>query len=268
MIGIVLIGYAFYGLYRVWQALRVDEQLLQKILHPRGDKPTASKIRENQRVITGIVTRAIQQLKHLRVGKPGIGLRRLFEGKRYLYELPWYIIVGSPVDGKRTALLNAGLQFPLAEQMEQSAEVIAIPDKGGILHCDWWFTNEAVLIDTAARYVCHEDGGATENTARNADECHGFLGLLSKYWSRAPINGVLLTVNAADVAGKSEAEHIAAAAMIRARLGELRNQLGICFPVYLMITKMDLVSGFTDYFTYLTIEGRAQIWDFTLPYDQ
>lgn len=52
--------------------------------------------------------------------------------------------------------------------------------------------------------------------------------------------------------------------MIRARLGELRNQLGICFPVYLMITKMDLVSGFTDYFNYLTIEACAQIWGFTL----
>ena len=146
-------------------------------MHPRGDKPTASKIRENQRVITGIVTRAIQQLKHLRIGKPEIGLHRMFEGKRYLYELLWYIIVGSSGDGKRTALLNAGLQFPLAEQMEQSAEAIAVPDKGGTLHCDWWFTNEAVLIDTAARYVCYEDGGATENTARNADECRGFLGL-------------------------------------------------------------------------------------------
>lgn len=268
LIGIVLIGYAFYGLYRLWQALRVDEQLLQKILHPRGDKPTASETREDQRVITGIVTRAIQQLKHLRVGKPGIGLRRLFEGKRYLYELPWYIIVGSPGDGKTTALLNAGLQFPLAEQMEQSAEAIAVPGKGGTLHCDWWFTNEAVLIDTAGRYVCHEDGGSAENTARNADEWRGFLGLLRKYRPRAPINGVLLTVNVADLAGKSEAERIAVAATIRARLGELRNELGICFPVYLMITKMDLVPGFTDYFNYLTTEGRAQIWGFTLPYDQ
>lgn len=268
LIGIVIIAYALYGLYRLWQALRVDDQLLQKLLHPRGDKPTASETREDQRVVTGIVNQAIHQLKHMRVGKPGLGIRRLIEGKRYLYELPWYMIIGAPGDGKTTALLNAGLQFPLAEQMGQSAEAIAVPGKGGTLHCDWWFTNEAVLIDTAGRYVCQTDGDSAENTMRNAEEWRGFLGLLRKYRPRAPINGALLTVNAADLAGKTEGERIAAAAAIRARLGELRNELGICFPVYLIVTKMDLVPGFTDYFSSLTTEGRAQIWGFTLPYDQ
>jgi type VI secretion system protein ImpL len=268
LIGIVLFCYAFYGLYRLWQALRVDEQLLQKILRPRKDKSAASEVREDQRAVTNIVIRAIEQLKQLRIGKPGIGLSRLFEGKRYLYELPWYMIIGAPGDGKTTALLNAGLQFPLAEQMGHSAEAVAVPGKGGTLHCDWWFTNEAVLIDTAGRYVRHDDSGSTETTARNAEEWRGFLGLLRKYRPRAPINGVLLTVNVADLAGKSEAERIAAAAALRARLGELRSELGIRFPVYLVVTKMDLLPGFTDYFNYLTTEGRAQIWGFTLPYNQ
>lgn len=268
LIGLVLFCYALYGLYRLWQALRVDEQLLQKILRPRKEKSAVAESREDQRAVTSIVTRAIEQLKQMRIGKPGIGLRRLFEGKRYLYELPWYMIIGAPGDGKTTALLNAGLQFPLAEQMGQSAEAIAIPGKGGTLHCDWWFTNEAVLIDTAGRYVRQDDGDSAENASRNAGEWRGFLGLLRKYRPRAPINGVLLTINAADLAGKTEAERITAAAALRARLAELRTELGIRFPVYLMVTKMDLLPGFTDYFNSLTTEGRAQIWGFTLPYDQ
>ena len=42
-----------------------------------------------------------------------------FKGKgknKALYELPWYIIVGPPGSGKTTALVNSGLDFPLAEQ--------------------------------------------------------------------------------------------------------------------------------------------------------
>lgn len=68
------------------------------------------------------------------------------------------MVVGSPGDGKTTALLNTGLQFPLAEQMEQTSRILTVPG-GGTLHCDWWFTNEAVLIDTAGRYARHDDGG-------------------------------------------------------------------------------------------------------------
>src|SRR5688572_15192691 len=36
-------------------------------------------------------------------------------GKRdFLYDLPWYVIIGPPGAGKTTALINAGLKFPLA----------------------------------------------------------------------------------------------------------------------------------------------------------
>ena len=33
----------------------------------------------------------------------------------YLYDLPWYILIGPPGAGKTTALVNSGLKFPLAE---------------------------------------------------------------------------------------------------------------------------------------------------------
>ncbi len=79
----------------------------------------------------------------------------------------------SPGDGKTTALLNTGLQFPLAEQMEQTSRILTVPG-GGTLHCDWWFTNEAVLIDTAGRYARHDDGGEASAAQRNAGEWQAF----------------------------------------------------------------------------------------------
>lgn len=263
LIGFILLVYALYGLYRLWRALRMDEQLLRRFLHPRGEEvPVAGEIKADLRTVNHIVTQAIRQL---RVDMPG--WRKIFEGKRFLYELPWFMVVGSPGDGKTTALLNTGLQFPLAEQMEQTSRILTVPG-GGTLHCDWWFTNEAVLIDTAGRYARHDDGGEASAAQRNAGEWQGFLGLLRKHRPGAPLNGVILTLNVADLTAQSPAERLAACAALRARLAELRETLGIRFPVYLVVTKMDLLPGFSEYFRTLTSHLRAQIWGFTLPYSR
>ena len=69
--------------------------------------------------------------------------------KDYLYDLPWYLLIGPPGSGKTTALINSGLKFPLL----RGAAPAAIAGVGGTRYCDWWFTEEAVLIDTAGRYT-------------------------------------------------------------------------------------------------------------------
>jgi len=107
-----------------------------------------------------------------------------------LYQLPWYIFIGAPGSGKTTALMNAGLTFPLAEKMGGAS----VRGVGGTRNCDWWFTDEAVLIDTAGRYTTQES-----NTAVDASAWDGFLALLRKSRPRRPINGVLLTVNIQDL---------------------------------------------------------------------
>src|SRR5690606_17646750 len=67
------------------------------------------------------------------------------KGRLSLYDLPWYIIIGPPGSGKTTALVNSGLEFPLAEQFGREA----LSGVGGTRNCDWWFTDEAILLDTA-----------------------------------------------------------------------------------------------------------------------
>ncbi|MBL8310074.1 MAG: type VI secretion system membrane subunit TssM [Burkholderiales bacterium] len=178
--------------------------------------------------------------------------------KQYVYQLPWYAFIGAPGSGKTTALINAGLTFPLAEQFGKAA----IRGIGGTRNCDWWFTNEAVLIDTAGRYTTQES-----NESIDKAEWQGFLALLKKFRPRQPLNGVLLTVSVADVLQMTAQEREVHAATLKARLAELREGLGIRFPVYVLVTKADLLSGFSEYFLNYTREDRAQVWGFTLPYD-
>ena len=261
-ISIVVFCYAVYGLYRLWQAVRSNDALLKRILYPSTDKSTGSIARDEIREVSNVVAKAMQQLKRMR--SSSVGVRRLFESKRYLYELPWYMVIGTPGAGKTTAILNSGLQFPLAEQMG----AVSVQGEGGTSNCDWWFTNEAVLIDTAGRYTEQNEQNDSNVADANAAEWQGFLGLLRKYRPRAPINGAVLTISVADLLSRSAAERTAMAAAMRARLGELRQHLGIRFPVYVAVTKLDLLPGFAEYFQSLTAEGRTQVWGFTLPYEE
>ncbi|MDH6168958.1 type VI secretion system protein ImpL [Variovorax boronicumulans] len=258
IIGAILLLYALYWLYRFWQALRNNEDLLAKLLSFGKDAGKDETGKEEIKTVTAAVNRGLAQLKGLRGHG---GLRRLFEGNRYLYELPWYMIIGSSGAGKTTALLNAGLQFPLARQMGNASKRRVFESQGGTLHCDWWFANEAVLIDTAGRYTTQESNPVTDPV-----EWRGFLGLLRKHRTRAPLNGVIVALDAGELLTMTEMERADHASMVRDRLTDLRQELGIRFPVYVVITKMDLLRGFSEYFQSLTSEGRMQAWGFTLPF--
>ncbi|MDM0120861.1 type VI secretion system membrane subunit TssM [Variovorax arabinosiphilus] len=260
VIAAILVIYAIYGLYLLWQALQADEKLVTKILSFGKRNEKADEAQAELKTVAATVQRAMSQLRSLR-GRGGVW-RRIFEGKRYLYELPWYMIVGSAGAGKTTALLNSGLQFPAMRQMGNASKRMVLQSQGGTLHCDWWFSNEAVLIDTAGRYTTQEIA-----PQKDLAEWRGFLGLLRKQRTRAPINGVIVALNAAELLTPFDIERSAQAEQIRDRLAELRQELGIRFPVYVIVTKMDLLKGFKEYFQALTSEGRTQAWGFTLPYE-
>ncbi len=183
-------------------------------------------------------------------------LRRSKRGRVHLYELPWYIIVGPPGAGKTTAIVNSGLHFPLADEMGTES----LAGVGGTRNCDWWFTDEAVLVDTAGRYTTQESDAELDNAA-----WLGFLSILKKHRRRQPINGAVVAISLSDLSNSDEITQMGHARAVRRRLGELREKLGIRFPVYVMFTKADLVAGFTEFFDHLGKEERGQVWGFTLP---
>jgi type VI secretion system protein ImpL len=180
-------------------------------------------------------------------------------GRQWLYQLPWYMFIGAPGTGKSTALAHSGLRFPLREKLGDEA----IGGIGGTRHCEWWFTDDAVLVDTAGRFT-------TQDSDAQADESAwlGFLQLLRKYRPRRPLNGVIVTLSAADLVRQDDAARETHIRTIRSRLAELSERLGVRFPVYVVVTKCDLLAGFAEFFDDLGEAERNQVWGITFPLDE
>jgi type VI secretion system protein ImpL len=186
-------------------------------------------------------------------------LRKNRSGGTNLYALPWYVVIGPPGSGKSTLLQNSGLNFPLSNKFGKEA----IRGVGGTRNCDWWFTDEAVFLDTAGRYT-------TQDSDRGADASawEEFLNLLRKYRKRRPINGVIVAMSLSDLLtldANGRQQHILA---VRQRLDELAKHLRIGVPAYLVFTKCDLVAGFTEFFDDLNPELRSQVWGMSFPVDK
>lgn len=178
------------------------------------------------------------------------------KGKRSIYDLPWYVLIGPPGTGKTSVLRQSGLEFPLAASLgEDSVEGI-----GGTRYCDWWFANKAVLIDTAGRYTTQDSHEKVDSKA-----WHGFLGLLKKYRTKRPINGAIVSASLASIMSQTRTERSLHARAIKSRLQELKNQLGMQFPIYVVLTKLDLVVGFNEYSADLSKEEREELFGFMFP---
>lgn len=176
----------------------------------------------------------------------------LMRGAAALYELPWYMIIGNPAAGKSSAIVHSGLTFPIPGNK-------ALQGVGGTRNCDWFFTTDGILLDTAGRYSVQDDDRA---------EWFGFLDLLKRHRQRAPINGILIAVSVAElVAGPATASH-ELAKNLRTRVQELTERLGVHAPVYVIFTKADLVAGFLDFFHDSEQAERERIWGATLRYNR
>lgn len=244
VVGIVLLRAAVHVAQYLLARRRGAE--LEASLRQEGARQVSRAKLDRKEEIDAVRVQFEKGIASLKESKLGTGSR----GKAALYALPWYMFIGPPASGKSTALRHSGLQFPVLKGTEQGLQGV-----GGTRNCDWWFTNEAVLLDTAGRYVTHEE---------DQEEWTAFLDLLKKYRKHHSVNGVIATIAVSDLAQAGEQEIESHAKHMRARIDELIKRLGVVFPVYVMFTKCDLVQGFTEFFEDLNSAERERVWGCTL----
>ncbi|MCE8018505.1 type VI secretion system membrane subunit TssM [Halomonas sp. MCCC 1A11036] len=220
---------------------------VEALLIQSADDAVLGAAPEDREEVSLLRERLLNALERMKKGRGGKGRRQ-----DLLYRLPWYLVIGQPAVGKSTLVYRSGLDFPFADR--ESARVAGV---GGTRHCDWFFSSEAVLLDTAGRYVSdHEEVG----------KWRAFLELLQRHRPRRPLNGLIVVVSADELIGSDAAERDALARRLRERLQETHELLGMALPIYLVFTKSDLIPGFRQFHAQLDPAQRDEVLGMTFPH--
>lgn len=224
--------------------------LVEDTAHEAGDNSSVDAKDEDAQEVQALRTQMQEAIKTIRKSKIGDQT-----GKAALYELPWYMVIGNPAAGKSSAVLHSGLKFPFMEKTNK----LSVQGVGGTRNCDWFFSTEGILLDTAGRYSVYEE---------DRSEWLAFLNLLKKNRPKAPINGIIIAVSIAELTKNDPNYALDLAKNLRSRVQDLTEQLEVYAPVYVVFTKMDLVSGFRDFFHDYEQDDREQVWGATIPYPE
>lgn len=240
---LLLLGLAAWALRKGMRARRADRQLKDSLARQAAsfDKHEAERQQSGVRLLATQFEVALHTLR-----SSGLGSWR---GKA-LQALPWYLVIGPAGAGKSTQLRGSGLKLaPRAPDRN----VRGLP---GTLNCDWWHSKEAVVLDTAGRYSSGDD---------DHDEWLALLGMVHRARPRRPFNGLIVTLSVTDLVEAKEGELTSLAERVRDRVEDVVARLGLVPPIYLTLTKCDLLPGFLETFEQLRPAERDQVFGFTLP---
>lgn len=242
---LILVVWGIYTLIQHYRHGKKGEELSEAIASTTETEQNRNKNKEELQLIQQQMKESIQLIRKSRLGDR--------KGNTALYELPWYMVIGNPAAGKSSAIYHSGLRFPFEEHHQQMMS----SGLSGTRNCDWFFSTEGVLLDTAGRYSVY---------AEDHSEWLGFLNILKKNRSKAPVNGLIVIVSIAELVSQSPEKSIKLAKNLRARIQDLTQRLEVFAPVYLVFSKMDLIAGFTEFFDCYDAQEFDQVWGATLPY--
>ena len=118
-------------------------------------------------------------------------------------------------------------------------DAVATGEKGLELVSEKFY--DVVILDTAGRYAIPVD------ESRDKEEWQKFLTLLVKYRKKEPLNGLVVTISADKLLAADPESLAEDGRNIRRRIDELMRVMGNKFPVYVLVTKCDLVQGMTQF---------------------
>jgi type VI secretion system protein ImpL len=182
-------------------------------------------------------------------------LERTLKCSDYKYKNPWILVIGGRGSGKTTLMRTVHTieaDWQIAQKEKKYAD------------CNWFFMRNGVVLDVGGNLFM-------ENETVNADEVGwtALKNLLVRYRSAKPLDSILLTISAEDLYGKnrlSALQCLDRAKFMAQKLSAFQDQLGLKIPVYVVVTKTDVVPGFKEFCAHIPVDTKQNMFGWASPY--
>jgi hypothetical protein len=180
-------------------------------------------------------------------------LEKIASGGEARYRAPWCLVLGEDQSGQGTALLHSGLHRPLPASADDVAKQAG---------CRFWFFDQGIALDVAP--LVSGDPQLLDHMGER----------LKAVRPKLPLNSILLVVPA-DLLLCPEGEKGRAQREGLALLGEryyalvqqIQKSLLLRVPVYVLISKSDLIPGFSAFARGLGKDHQSQLFGWSCPYE-
>jgi len=192
----------------------------------------------------------------------GFGLQK----KYFLKQLPWYLVLGYAGSGKSSLLSRANLSFIDAEHAPRKVADDIYPHV-------WHFAKEGVFLELPLHNPQDEpladESKPLIDKDRLLEQWGSFLSVLLKfirrYRGKSRLNGVVVAIDLPDLLFRTDEKNVTQQAGLKSILNRTYRTLKTQAPVYLMLTKCDLIAGFREFFADVSKEDRDQMWGIAFP---
>nr|WP_314488904.1 type VI secretion protein IcmF/TssM N-terminal domain-containing protein [uncultured Pseudomonas sp.] len=219
-IGVLLAGLLLQRIVQRWHGWRLRRRMQRGL--PERMQELAPDVDQSW-------NHGVRLLQQSRLGRVGSAL----------YALPWFLMLGESGSGKSTLLTRSGLATPL--RSVSRSDVVLPTDT-----LDWWFFERAVVIDLAGRML---NGGVAWKR---------LLYWLLRSRRREPLNGVVMTIDAASLLGHDKERLTELGRRLRQHLDDLVKVFGARLPVYLVVTGGEHIPGLREWAGLMSEEQREQ----------
>lgn len=206
--------------------------------------------------------KAYEERQEVELNQVMVNMKQSLNKHNYLYALPWYLVLGLENAGKTSLINRSGQNFVFSSVMRASGQKSENP-----YSFDWWVGDESVLIDPDGELLTQGNRSEENNGEMERRLWLHFVSWLERTRSRRPLNGIVLALDVAHLATATASERKAYANLLRARLRELMETLSTRLPVYISLTKLDLLYGFEPFFKHYTKAQREEVLGFTFSMD-
>ncbi|MCP3927357.1 MAG: hypothetical protein GY714_32775 [Desulfobacterales bacterium] len=160
--------------------------------------------------------------------------------------LPWFLIMGPSKSGKTSSFQYGKMEAPSFDDMATQSDGY-----------NWLLYNKGIVIDTP-----DIDFSSVDNISKK--EWNTLLSLLRKQKSSEPLNGIVVTVSYDKLNNSDESHLYDIGKTYQARITETMKLLKVRVPVYILVTKCDLMEGFEQWCEILPTSSLDQPMGFAV----